>query len=144
MNFQLITCIVERGLAERAADEALRVGAQGVTIMPARGKGVRERLGIVGHLIDPEKEVILVVTPAERTDAVFDAMVAIARLEQTGKGFAFIQPVQRVAGYFDPNVLPNPDGLGAMKLVSRKPAVRPPARRKAARQPIRRKAGRRR
>ncbi len=132
MNYQLIICIVERGLAERAADEALRVGAQGVTIVPARGKGVRERLGIIGHLIDPEKEVILVVTPAERTDAVFDAMVAIARLERPGKGFAFIQPVQRVAGYFDPNA-PQSDGLEAMKLVSRKTVAQRPARRKARR-----------
>ena len=133
MNYQLITCIVERGLAERAADEALRVGAQGVTIVPARGKGVRERLGIIGHLIDPEKEVILVVTPAERSDAVFDAMVAIGRLEQPGKGFAFIQPVQRVVGYLNPNTLSQSDGLEAMKLVSRKTVAQRPARRKARR-----------
>ena len=133
MNYQLITCIVERGLAERAADEALRVGAQGVTIVPARGKGVRERLGIIGHLIDPEKEVIFIVTPAERTDTVFDAMVAIGRLEQPGKGFAFIQPVQRVVGYLNPNTLSQSDGLEAMKLVRRKTVVRQPARRKTGR-----------
>jgi len=132
VNYQLITCIVERGLAERAADEALRVGAQGVTVVPGRGKGVRERLGIVGHLIDPEKEVIFVVTPAERTDAVFDAMIAVARLERAGKGFAFIQPVQRVAGYFDPNA-PQLDGLEATKLVPRKTVAKRPARRKARR-----------
>ena len=133
MNYQLITCIVERGLAERAADEALRVGAQGVTVVPARGKGVRERLGIIGHLIDPEKEVIFIVTPAQRTDTVFDAMVAIGRLEQPGKGFAFIQPVQRVVGYLNPNTLSQSDGLEAMKLVRRKTVVRQPARRKTGR-----------
>ena len=131
MNYQLITCIVERGLAERAADEALRIGAQGVTIFEARGKGVRQRLGIIGHLIDPEKEVLLVVTPADKTDAIFDAMVAIARLERPGKGFAFVQPVQRVFGYLDPNTLPQSDGLGALKLVRRTPVARRPAARKA-------------
>ena len=133
MDYQLITCIVERGLAERAADEALRVGAQGVTVLQARGKGVRERLGLIGHLIDPEKEVILVVTRADRTDTVFDAMVTIARLERPGKGFAFVQPVQRVVGYLDPSTLPQSDGLGAPKLAPRKPVARQPARRKAGR-----------
>ena len=138
MNYQLITCIVERGLAERAADEALRVGAQGATIVPARGKGVRERLGLIGHLIDPEKEVIFIVTPAERTDTVFDAMVTIGRLEQPGKGFAFIQPVQRVVGYLNPNTLNSnarsqSDGLEAMKRIPRKTAARQPARRKVKR-----------
>ena len=94
---------------------------------------MRERLGIIGHLIDPEKEVIFIVTPAERTDTVFDAMVAIGRLEQPGKGFAFIQPVQRVVGYLNPNTLSQSDGLEAMKLVRRKTVVRQPARRKTGR-----------
>ena len=99
MDYHLLTCIVERGRAERIADEAIRAGAQGATIYPARGKGVRERLGPAGGLIDPEKEVILIVTKKEETQGVFDTVVKAARLAEPGRGFAYIQPVQQAVGF---------------------------------------------
>jgi nitrogen regulatory protein P-II 1 len=110
VDHHLITCIVERGRAERVADEALRAGAQGVTICPARGKGVRERIGMLGHLIDPEKEVIFVVSRSTHTPEIFDAMIKTARIDQPAKGFAFVQAVERVAGYLDGFFSPGPDG----------------------------------
>jgi hypothetical protein len=81
MEYHCITCIVERGKGDGVADEALRAGARGVTIYQARGKGVRERLQFLGHLIDPEKEVILIVTRQQQTQAIFDRVVKAARLE---------------------------------------------------------------
>jgi nitrogen regulatory protein PII len=99
MEFHLVTCIVERGRAERIADEAIRAGAQGATIYQARGKGVRERLPV--SLVDPEKEVILIVTKKEQTQSVFDTVVKAGRLHEPGKGFAYIQPVQQAVGFLD-------------------------------------------
>ena len=55
MDYHVVACIVERGRGERIADDAIRAGAQGATIFQARGKGVRERLGAAGGLIDPDK-----------------------------------------------------------------------------------------
>ena len=101
MEYHLVTCIVERGRAERIADEAIRAGAQGATIYQAQGKGVRERLAALGRLIDPEKEVILIVTKKGQTRSVSDTVVKAARLHEPGKGFAFIQPVQQAVGFVD-------------------------------------------
>lgn len=101
MDYHLVTCIVERGRAERVADEAIRAGAQGATIFPARGTGVRQRLGPSAGLIDPEKEVILIVTKDEQTQAVFDTVVNVARLGEPGRGFAYLQPVQQAVGFLD-------------------------------------------
>lgn len=98
MDYQLITCIVERGRAETIADAALGAGAQGVTIYSGRGRGVRERLMFLGYLIDPEKEVILTVAPSRQAGALFDTIVKAAKLDMPGKGFAFMQGVDRVAG----------------------------------------------
>ena len=75
MEYHVVTCIVERGKGERIADDAIRAGAQGATIYQARGKGVRERLGPSGGLIDPEKEVILIVTKTEPTQDVFETVI---------------------------------------------------------------------
>ena len=101
MDYQLITCIVEKGRAEVVADAALRAGAHGVTIYAARGRGVRERLVFLGYLIDPEKEVVFTVTKKNQARAIFDAIVKSARLDEPGKGFAFTQPVDRVAGFLE-------------------------------------------
>ena len=99
MKYELVTCIVERGRGERIVDDAIRAGAQGATIYQARGKGVRERLGIAGGLIDPEKEVILIVTKKEQTQGVFDTVIKAGRLRESGRGFAYIQPVQEAVGF---------------------------------------------
>jgi nitrogen regulatory protein P-II 1 len=101
VKYHLVTCIVERGRAERIADEAIRAGAHGVTIYQAQGKGVRERVAQLGHLIDPEKEVILIVTKTEQTQIVFDTVVKAARLDEPGRGFAYIQPVQQAVGFLE-------------------------------------------
>ncbi len=95
----LITCIVQRGHADKVVDRAIAAGAEGATIYYGRGRGVREKLGILGRLIKPEKEVILIITKPEETDAVFDAVVAGANLEEEGKGFAFLHKLDRAVGF---------------------------------------------
>ncbi len=99
MSFHLITCIIERGKSEPVVDIALKNGAQAATIFQGRGRGVREHLGFVGKLIQPEKEVILVVTKSDDTQKVFDAIVDLAKLNEPGKGFAYVQPVMQAIGF---------------------------------------------
>jgi nitrogen regulatory protein PII len=52
-------------------------------------------------LIDPEKEVILIVTRKEDTQSVFDAVVKAGRLGEPGRGFAYVQPVQQAVGFLN-------------------------------------------
>ena len=98
-GFDLITTIVERGEADRVTRAALQAGAPGATIVPGRGTGVRQRLGVLGWAIQPEKEVILIVTPRGITETVFQALVQAARLEESGRGFANVHPVSRAARF---------------------------------------------
>jgi nitrogen regulatory protein P-II 1 len=51
----LITCIVQRGVADKIIQAAREVGAQGATVHYAKGMGIRERLGILGVAVDVEK-----------------------------------------------------------------------------------------
>ena len=103
-QFHLITCIVERGKADKVVDAAILAGAQAATMFYARGRGVREKLGIWGKLIQAEKEVIWVVTKDDDRKAIFDAVVETANLKKPGKGFAFIQPVEETVGFLPPNL----------------------------------------
>ncbi len=69
----LITCIVQRGVADTVIESALRAGAQGATVFFARGTGIRQRhLGVLGVTVNAEKEVIYIVVPSEQADLIFE------------------------------------------------------------------------
>lgn len=98
---ELIVCIVQRGEADKVVKAALEKGAQGATIFYARGTGVRERLGILGAFIQPEKEVIIIVTHTGQTEEIFNAMVLAGRLDSPGRGFVFVQKVEKAIGFLE-------------------------------------------
>lgn len=100
-NYSLITCIVEKGKAGNIVDQALARGAQGATYYDAKGRGVREKIGLKGMFIKEEKEIILIVVKPEQKQDIFDIVVTMAGLSDTGKGFAFVQPVEVAVGFLD-------------------------------------------
>lgn len=99
MNFNLITCIVEQGKAEAIIDEVVRRGAQAATYYPAKGKGVREKIGVAGVFIKEDKEVIMIVTKPDQTQFIFDTVVTMAGLKEEGRGFVFVQKVDNAVGF---------------------------------------------
>lgn len=98
-QLESITCIIQKGEADKLIKAAQDAGAEGATIFYARGTGVREKLGLLGNFIQPEKEVVIIVSKAENTNKIFDAIVDSARLDLPGKGFAFVQKVERAIGF---------------------------------------------
>ena len=98
ISLDVITVIVQRGKTESIVKAMMKAGAGGATIYFGRGTGVRERLGLLGIAIQPEKEIIVTVTPNAITDQVFDAMVKAGKLDHPGMGFAYTQSVDRVVG----------------------------------------------
>ena len=101
MNAKLITCIVEKGKGERIIDEVIRKGAQAATIFDARGRGVREKIGVSGMFIKEEKEVVLIVVKPGQADAIFDTVVTMGGLREKGMGFAYVQDVDKAVGFMD-------------------------------------------
>lgn len=101
-NLRLLTAIVQRKLGERVVDAALKSGATGVTYFYAQGSGVRQRLGIFGQLIDPEKQVVLIVTTADQVDKVLAAVSEAGELQKAAYGFAYVQEVTHAIGFVAP------------------------------------------
>ncbi|HFS85421.1 MAG TPA: P-II family nitrogen regulator [Epsilonproteobacteria bacterium] len=104
-DVELITCIVQKGEAEKVVKAAYEAGAQGATINYATGSGVREKLGVLGVAVDAEKEVINVVVSCEQVNRVFDAMYLAGQLDTPAKGFIYVTALEKAATYIPLEVL---------------------------------------
>lgn len=99
-GFHLITCVVQRGQGDAVAKAAIEAGAGGATLFFARGTGIRERLGLLGLAIVPEKEVVLIVCSEGASPRIFDAVRKAAKTDVPGMGIAYITPVLDISGQF--------------------------------------------
>ena len=98
-EMDLITAVVRRSLADQALRAALDAGAPGITYFWARGTGVKEKLDLVGSLVEAEKQVLWVVTEKRHTQRVLGAIVKAANLKLPAEGFAYVQPVTQAVGF---------------------------------------------
>ena len=98
MEFDLIITIVNRGFSELVMDAARGVGASGGTILHARGTGVHEAEKFFGISIQPEKELVLILTAHDERQTIMQAIAEKAGLNTPGKGLAFSVPVDDVVG----------------------------------------------
>jgi nitrogen regulatory protein P-II 1 len=97
---ELIVCIVEQGESDYIVKMALEKGADGATIFNARGTGIRQKLPpILESFIKSEKEIIIVITKANQTEEVFNAMVSAGEFYSPGKGFIYVQKVEKAIGF---------------------------------------------
>lgn len=102
----LITCVVQRGSADRVVEAAQQAGAQGATVFYARGTGVRQRyLGVLGITVNAEKEVIYIVVAADQADRMFEALYVAAKLDTPGMGMIYTTALEKMATYVPPEVV---------------------------------------
>ena len=104
-DVKLITCVLQNGLAEDVLEAAKNVGVQGATVSYARGTGIRDRMGLMGVVIDEQKEVIRIIVSEEQAARVFEAMHLAAGLDTPGKGIIYISDLENVATYIPEDIL---------------------------------------
>lgn len=96
--YELIFTIVNRGHADEVVTAARAAGAEGSTILNARGTGIHENVSFLGISIEPEKEIVLTLIRKEIAESVMQSILKAADLNAPGKGIAFALGVERVAG----------------------------------------------
>ncbi len=97
-NTALIVSIVRKGWGSLVLQATLKSGARGGTVLFGRGAGINEQEKIFGMSIEPEKEIVLTVARSELIDTILDEIVRTAELNDTGKGIAFVVPVEKLVG----------------------------------------------
>lgn len=94
----LVVSIVRKGWGSTVLEASVRAGAQGGTVLSGRGAGINEKEKIFGMSIEPEKEIVLTLTDSEKCAGILDEIVRAAELNTTGRGIAFVLPVDAVVG----------------------------------------------
>jgi nitrogen regulatory protein PII len=98
--YHAITTIVERGSAEDVIAAAVKAGSKGGTILKARGSGIHETSKLFAMDIEPEKEMVLILSEAEKTEAIIDSIRREMKIDEPGKGILFVQDVSRTYGLY--------------------------------------------
>lgn len=106
MNYEMIMCIVNAGFSELVMDAAKEEGARGGTVIHARGTANKEAEEFFHIPIQPDKDIVLILVPAEIKDNVLHAIYKNAGLKSEGKGIAFSLPVDEVVGISTPSAEP--------------------------------------
>ncbi|HOB29174.1 MAG TPA: P-II family nitrogen regulator [Bacillota bacterium] len=97
-NQELIVTIIKKGYAEQVIEASRKAGAEGATIMFGRGTGIHEQKKLLGIPIEPEKEIIFTVVPAEISEKVLAAIIKAGKLERPATGIAFVLELKMVVG----------------------------------------------
>lgn len=105
MNYphEVIFCIVNAGFADAVMDAAKEFGARGGTVIHARGTANSEAEKKFQIAVQPEKEMVMILVPAEIKDDILHALYRAVGLKTPGQGIAFSMPVDAVVGLSEAN-----------------------------------------
>ncbi|KAF0817600.1 putative regulatory protein, P-II family [Bacillus sp. ZZV12-4809] len=98
--YHAITVVVEKGKAEYVIDAAAEAGSKGGTIINARGSGIHETSKIFSMAIEPEKEIVLILSEEESTEGIVASIRKKLKIDEPGNGIIFIQEVSKTYGLY--------------------------------------------
>lgn len=97
--YELLIAIANEGRTDMVMNAARAVGAAGGTVLHGKGTGSRETEKFLNVSIAEEKEVILIVSPADRKADIMRAIVQKAGPGSEAGAIVFSLPVSEVAGF---------------------------------------------
>ncbi len=98
----LIVTIVSEGFSEKVMNSAKKAGAFGGTLINGRSiYQTNSKRQFLGFSIEPEKDVILIVTENGKTNNIMDAIVKDTGLKTEGGGIIFSLPITDAIGLYE-------------------------------------------
>ena len=97
-NHELICCIVNSGFSDDVMDAAREIGARGGTVVRARGTANAEAEKLFNIVVQPEKEIVLILVDKALKNDILHALYKKVGLSTPSQGIAFAMPVTSVVG----------------------------------------------
>lgn len=101
-NHEVIFCIVNAGFSDAVMDAAKAFGAGGGTVIRARGTANSEAEKLFNIVVQPEKELVMILVERAIRDDILHAIYREVGLNTPGQGIAFSLPVDQVVGLSTP------------------------------------------
>ena len=101
MGYEAIFIIVDRGLSEEVIEAAKSAGATGGTIIHGRGSGTKKKEKLFNIEIEPEKDIVLILSKAMDTEGIIEAVEDRANIDRPGGGIIFVLDVSRTIGLYE-------------------------------------------
>lgn len=107
-KYDLIITVINRGFADDVMAAARKAGAFGGTVINGRGTGSDQLQQFFGSVVQPEKELVLILAAHEKRAPIMEAIGKDASLVKEGMGICFSLPVDSTYG-----ITPYPAGGAA-------------------------------
>jgi nitrogen regulatory protein PII len=101
--YKLICVIVDRGKATSVIETASKAGSSGGTIINARGSGIHETSKLFTMDIEPEKELVLLLSEEHLSDLIVSAVREQVEIDKPGNGIIFVLNVNSAYGLYPQN-----------------------------------------
>lgn len=98
--YNAIFVVVDKGKAEIVIEAASNAGSRGGTIINARGSGVHETSKVFGMEVEPEKEIVLILSKKDATKEIVLSIREELKIDEPGNGIIFIQEVNKTYGLY--------------------------------------------
>lgn len=100
LKYHIITIIVDKGRGELVIEAAEEAGSKGGTVINARGAGTHEVSKLFAMDVEPEREVILILSEVEATNEIVDSIRRKLNIDEPGNGVIYVQNANKTYGIF--------------------------------------------
>jgi len=100
LMYNAIFTVVEKGNAENVIEAANKAGARGGTIINARGSGIHETNKLFSMAIEPEKEIVLILSESNITNNIVASIEEQLKIDEPGHGILFVLDVNKTCGLY--------------------------------------------
>ena len=97
-KFECIVTIVDGGYSENVVEAAKKAGAKGATVINARGSSVKEPNKFFKLNIQPDKQIVLILTNNEQTKTIVEMIAKEAGMNTRSHALSFVLPVEDAVG----------------------------------------------
>ena len=100
LDYEAIFVVVDKGSMDDVLEAAESAGSTGGTIIHGRGSGTKEKETLFNIQIEPEKEIVLILSKVEKTESIVNAIKERLNLDKPGTGIIFVMDVSKTAGLY--------------------------------------------
>lgn len=97
-KFECIMTIVDGGYSELVVDASSKAGAKGATVINARGSVSGEQNKFFKLNIQPDKQLVMILTKKENTKEIVEAIIKEAGMNTKAHALTFVLPVEDAIG----------------------------------------------